>query len=106
MSSTISPAAVSKLPLGPDRFLHPPHVIEASNGDTTVLLDLRHGMYYTLNDIGGTIWRLLGQGASADTIAQRLLDEYEVPVDRLQADVASTVERLLGAGLIVSAVTP
>ena len=106
MSSPFSPDVVSKPTSGAVCFLHPTHVIEAGNGDTTVLLDLRRGMYYTLNDIGGVIWRLLGQGASADTITQRLLEEYEASFDRLQEDVARTVERLLEAGLIAPAVTP
>lgn len=104
MSSTISPAAASRL--GPVCFRHLSHVIEARNGDTTVLLDLRRGMYYTLNDLGGRIWSLLGQGTSVDTVAQRLLEEYEVSVERVQADVVKTVERLLGAGLVVPVVAP
>jgi hypothetical protein len=106
MSSAIPTDVVSKPTSKAACFRHPTHVIVSSNGDTTVLLDLRRGMYYTLNGIGGTIWRLLGQGASEDTIAQQLLDEYEVSEQRLQEDVTRTVERLLDAGLIASAEMP
>jgi hypothetical protein len=44
-------SAQSQLPQA--RFGHAKAVVGTRQGDTTVLLDVNRGMYYTLNEVGG-----------------------------------------------------
>jgi hypothetical protein len=88
-----------------DRFHPLPHVVSARAGDTTVLMDRKRGTYHTLNDVSGRIWELLGSSASTSEIVDRLLAEYHVARQQLQADVATAVgqfleDRLIAPGLI------
>lgn len=87
-----------QLPQG--RFDRTSGVIGTRQGDTTVLLDVDGGMYYTLNEVGGRIWELLGEGVAVPAIVERLREEYDVAAEILVADTAGLVDRLLKAKLI------
>jgi hypothetical protein len=84
----------------PIRFDRAKGVVGARQGDTTVLLDVHGGMYYTLNEVGGRVWDLLGDGLTTPAIVERLLQEYDVPLDRLDADVRALVDRLRATKLV------
>ena len=75
-------------------------VVGTRQGDTTVLLDVNGGMYYTLNEVGGRIWELLGEGVPVPVIVERLQTEYDVAPETLVADTAGLIERLLKAKLV------
>ncbi|MGH8223672.1 MAG: PqqD family protein [Woeseiaceae bacterium] len=87
-------------PLLTDRFRARAHVVWARHIDATVLLDAERGRYYTLNEVAGRTWELLAAGEPVIEILRCLGDEYEVPAETLQADVAELLERLLMAALI------
>ena len=53
-------------------------VVARSMGDETVLLDLDSGTYFTLNAVGGVIWRQLEKGGGLEESAVAVVDEYEV----------------------------
>ena len=85
------------------RFDRTKGVIGTRQGDTTVLLDVNGGTYYTLNEVGGRVWELLGEGATVGAIVERLAEEYDVPMERLDADVRALIDRLLATRLIEAA---
>lgn len=70
-------------------------------GDTTVLMDVRQGKYYTLNSVSARIWELLAQQTTLDHIAARLGEEFEVPVATLRADLVVVLRQLNDAGLLL-----
>jgi hypothetical protein len=84
----------------PGRFDRTEGVLGTRQGDTTVLLDVNGGMYYTLNEVGGRVWDLLGEGLTMRAIVERLVEEYDVPLDRLDADVRALLDRLRAAKLV------
>lgn len=43
-----------------------------------VILDLKSGVYYGLNDVGARIWNLLQEPRKVDEIRDTLLAEYSV----------------------------
>ena len=98
MSNPTTPEAPGDRPRPEFRTAH--HVVGASQADTTVLLDVERGRYYTLNEVAGRIWELLGQGASIPAIVERLGEEYDVPMATLVADTGDLIRRLLKARLI------
>jgi len=78
-------------------------VVGTRQGDTTVLLDVHGGMYYTLNEAAGRIWELLGERTSVSAIVVQLGEEYDVPMDRLVAEVGALMNSLRAAKLIEAA---
>lgn len=88
-------------PMANDERLTPlPHVVAAAQGGRTVLLDVERGRYYTLDEIGGRIWGMLGEGTSRAGIVEALRREYDVEASRVEADVAALLGQLRGAGLV------
>lgn len=84
------------------RFRTAEHVVSTQQADATVLLDIRGGTYYTLNDVGGRIWACLSEGASVGGVVERLAAEFDVPAETLSGDVAEFVEEL-GRSKLVTA---
>lgn len=69
--------------------------------DAYVLADLKSNQIYELNTTGMRLWQLLSDGADYATIRDRLLDEFDVAADALEADIARLAGELADAGLIV-----
>jgi hypothetical protein len=83
-----------------DRFRPLAHVVWAGRSDATVLLDAERGLYYTLNEVAGRTWELLVAGEPLMEILRCLGEEFEVPGETLQADIAALLKRLLDVELI------
>jgi hypothetical protein len=83
-----------------DRFAIPAHVAAKLLKDEAVLLDLREGFYFGLNDIGSRIWTLVGEQRTLGEICDMLITEYEVSRDELERHVHKLIEELLNRGLV------
>jgi Coenzyme PQQ synthesis protein D (PqqD) len=83
-----------------DRFAIPAHIAAKLLKDEAVLLDLKEGFYFGLNDVGSRIWTLVGEEKSLSEICDQLLGEYDVTRDDLERHVRSLLQELLGKGLI------
>ncbi|MEU8584764.1 lasso peptide biosynthesis PqqD family chaperone [Streptomyces abikoensis] len=68
--------------------------------DGMVLLDERSGRYYHLNGSGALVLRILIEGGGEKEAADALTEHYDVPRDRVSADIGRIVRRLYGAGLM------
>lgn len=77
-----------------------PMVTHVVRGDESVLADIQRGRYYTLSAVGSRIWALLLEAPTFGVLIDRLLHEYEVPVDRLTADTVAFLTALREAKLI------
>ena len=66
----------------------------------TVLLDLQSEFYFGLDKTGTRIWELLQSGVSIQDLIGKMLDEFEVDRQTLEADVNALLEKLLDAGLV------
>ena len=62
------------------RCIIPGEVACASVGDGTVLLHMGTKRYFSLNDTGAEIWRMLEQGVPVSEIPARLTATYDVPL--------------------------
>lgn len=69
-------------------------------GGEAVLLEPESGKYYGLNELGTRIWSLLQQHGQVDPTYRALLDEYDVPEDRLRGDLLGFVQVLTDRGLL------
>ena len=66
----------------------------------TVLLDLQSEFYFGLDKTGTRIWELLQSGVSIQDLIGKMLDEFEVDRQTLEADVNALLGKLLEAGLV------
>ncbi|MFA6449417.1 MAG: PqqD family protein [bacterium] len=67
----------------------------------TVLLDLKSGVYYSLNEVGSEIWRLLADKATEEELVDAITAKYEVAKDEAARDVSELIKDLSGEGLII-----
>jgi hypothetical protein len=65
-----------------------------------VILGLKDGIYYELNEVGARIWNLIQQPRSVQSIIDTLLEEYDVSAAQCEADVLTLAEDMAGRGLI------
>jgi hypothetical protein len=75
------------------------NVAPDQTGDV-VILALKDGVYFEMNEVGGRIWNLLQQPQALKSVLTTLLEEYEVNPARCEADLLSLAERLLERGLV------
>ena len=68
-----------------------------------VALDVNKGVCYGLNDVGTRIWTLIETPASARTISEVLLDEYDVDPAMAEEQTLDLLRELLAAELAVAA---
>lgn len=87
------------------RLVRPIHVMSATRGGETVLLDPVRGRYHTLNDVGARVWELLADGTTLEAIVATIRSEYDVPrvggVDPVEQDVTTLLRHLRAAGLLI-----
>jgi len=69
-------------------------------GDELVILNLRDGVYYGLEDVGARIWRLLQQPVSMIAIRDAVVADYDVEPARCEQDIRTLLAELLAKGLV------
>lgn len=90
--------------IGPDqRFTVATDVHARSFDGETVLVDLRRGDYYGLNELGARLWEGLLAGKTAREVAVLVAPQFEVPLERLLDDLVALTGELADRGLIVAA---
>ncbi len=84
------------------RYTVKPDVVARSVADEMILLDLETGTYFTLNPVGGAIWRGLETGSDRDGIIAAVVEQFEVDAETATADFDEYVAALSGEGLLVA----
>lgn len=69
------------------------------SGDV-VILHLKNGVYYELNETGARVWSLIQQPCSFGVVLDTLLAEYDVDAKQCEADLLALVQDMAGRGLV------
>ena len=69
------------------------------NGET-VILDLQSENYFGLDIMATRIWQLLIEHGELQQVFAALIDEFDVPENRLEKDLTKFIGQLKDAGLI------
>jgi hypothetical protein len=77
-----------------------PQLIDREIEGETVLLDLKSGVYYSLNEVGSDIWRLLADKATEQELVEAIAEKYEVAKDEAARDISELIKDLSDEGLI------
>jgi hypothetical protein len=91
------------------RLQRSPQVLATPQGDEVVLFDVAGERYFTLNDVGRSVWAMLAEPVTMADIVSAIRHEYDAPRDSgpdpVQRDVERLLRELLSASLIVHAST-
>jgi coenzyme PQQ synthesis protein D (PqqD) len=71
-----------------------PHIIDETIDGETVVIDLRSGFYFCLNESGTAIWHLLDSTPSATDIADELARNREADPKTIEAAVTQFLDEL------------
>ena len=74
--------------------------ISSDLGGESVILDLKRGVYYGLEETGHRIWEFLQTPHTVDEIVRKLSEEYDVKKDRCLEDLLKLLEAMAQQGLI------
>ena len=64
------------------------------------ILNLKAGVYYSLDGVGARIWTLLQEPKTVSEIRDVLLQEYDVEADRCKRDLLALLQKLVSEGLV------
>lgn len=76
-------------------------VIDRVVDGEALLIDLQTGNYFSLNAVGTRIWESLDGSMTVQDIIHMVVDEYDVDVERAEADVLTLVNDLISEGLAI-----
>ena len=69
-------------------------------GDESVILSFQNSMYYGVNSVGASVWKLLQQRRSIAELRDAVLREYDVETERCERDLLDLLEKMRVEGLI------
>jgi hypothetical protein len=78
-----------------------PEQVSSELGKEVVILHVKNGVYYGLDEVGVLIWRKLQQGCSVSDIITAVMGEFEVDAKRCEADVLRILQEMMDAQLVV-----
>lgn len=65
-----------------------------------VMVDFDTGKYFLIKGVGNTIWDMLEDGISVDTIVEQLLEDFEVEREECVEATQNFLDQLIGNGFI------
>lgn len=69
-------------------------------GEELIVLSLRDGVYYGLEDVGARIWKLLQEPITMAAICDTLASEYDIARAHCEQDVRALLGELAAKGLV------
>jgi hypothetical protein len=64
------------------------------------ILNLKSGVYFGLNTVGASIWKLIQEPKTVREIREAILKEYDVDSGRCEQDILEILQELSTHGLI------
>lgn len=69
-------------------------------GEETVILNLKTGVYHSLNAVGARIWSLIQESKPVNDILDVIVKEYDVERDYCERDLLILLQKLANEKLI------
>ena len=79
-----------------------PDVMFRQLNDEAVLLDLKSGTYFGLNDVGARTWELILEHGRLSQVLDTLLGEYAADRDAVERDLLALAAQLVSRQLAVA----
>lgn len=71
--------------------------------EDTVLLNIKNGRYFSLNETGKRVWELLNEHTDTEKVLTVMLAEYDVDINVLRQDINNLISGLADAELVILA---
>jgi hypothetical protein len=89
----------------PVRLTRSTSIVSREVAGETIVVPICRGVgdldsVYTFNSVGKNLWHLLGQGRTAEELANWVATHYEVSAEQAAADVQSYLAELQEVGLV------
>lgn len=68
--------------------------------DEIVILNLKSGEYFTLNDVGQVIWTAITDEKNVEEIKMKIIDEYDVSKEKATGDIMQFITGMIEEGLL------
>jgi hypothetical protein len=69
-------------------------------GEESAILNLKNSVYYGVNPVAASVWRLIQQPRSVGELRDALVEEYEVEPERCEQDLLTLLDKMRDEGLI------
>jgi len=74
--------------------------VSADLSGEAAILNLKTSVYFGLNTVGASIWKLIQEPRKVSEIRDAILKEYDVEPDRCETDLLALLQELLEKELI------
>ena len=78
----------------------PEHILHSKLDKEVVILNLKNGEYYSLNETGALVWELVCSGMSSEDIAREFSEQFSRTVPDSRSDTKEFLEELEQNGLV------
>jgi hypothetical protein len=68
--------------------------------DETAILNLKTGVYFTLNEVGTFLWARMQEPTTFGALRDSVLEHYEVDRDQCESDICALLEDMSEHGLV------
>jgi hypothetical protein len=75
-------------------------VLSVQHGIDTVLLDIAHDQYFSLNHVGARCWSLINDGRSTDEIVSTMASECDAADESVRESVTRFLDELVECHLV------
>jgi Coenzyme PQQ synthesis protein D (PqqD) len=69
-------------------------------GDDTIILDVKAGLYFSLDNVGALVWQLVQDPTSVKELRAAILERYEVEPEVCERDLLALLRELAARDLI------
>jgi hypothetical protein len=76
------------------------HQVTAAVHGEAVILQMKDGIYYSLDAVGARVWSRLQQPVTVHELRDLIVAEYDVDADRCERDLLALLHDLAAASLI------
>lgn len=82
-------------------FVANPDQLSCNLSNEVVILNIRNNTYYGLNEVGAVIWKALKERPrTQQELCARVVQEFDVPLEKCASDVAALISELVKSGLV------
>lgn len=75
--------------------------LSSDQSETVVILGLRDGVYFELDQVGARTWQLIQEPRSMKSLVATLVEEYDVGFEECERDLLRFAAELVDRGLAV-----
>ncbi len=82
-------------------FNIPESVAWRNVNEEIVILKLKSGEYYTLNEVGQHIWQAISDQQNVEGILKQIVDQFDVTYEKAKEDVMTFLDNMLKESIVL-----